>query len=267
MRLMLLALTLMLVGCPDPPPPDDPCEEAKAKYPKCEETGGTWVAFPMRAVDAAESCDCDCGEGKAFVADEGCVDIPPPPPCDGKICVDDCTLNEETCECECPQPPPDKVAQDYLPLSRVGVCDEDCDNATKLCREVCVGRCPWECWRDPEYASVHCAGMIQETFGISNHDMAAFALEGQRLHAQAGAFMLRLDEENEKFDGRSVVLKKNWKKFWSDDIDPETGEEYGAFARHKSRAYEFRAMAQDDPNIASCEPFDSLRGWCTCRNQ
>ena len=71
----------------------------------------------------------------------------------------------------------------------------------------------------------------------------------------------RHPESDERYCGRSNVRKK--------DYPNGNQARYKAFRdefnKHSDKADELRTMAQADPNIEGCEPFDSLKAWCECR--
>lgn len=229
--LLALLITLTLFACNG----KVPCETEKALYPECESTNGVWVE--------AEPCICDCGSEHTFVLGEGCVEDPPP--------TTTTTVTER-------QP------EDYITLGRGEriIYDVDVESRSGIWLSI------WSGVRDEEYVARYCPDIAEEVLNMSAEELVAMAAHGRVLIRQwENKWRNNLStinwrcETDERYcppDNpdlwRSNVLKKNW--------DPYLAE----LRLHRARAGLNRALAQEDPQAAHCS-FDSIAGWCLCRNR
>jgi hypothetical protein len=177
---------------------------------------------------------------------------PPPPPPTSTIPIP-------------PPPPPGPEPKDYINLQRV-------DNLVKQYSEFSI---TWQCWRDPEYVARFCAwacaGGSDPIFPLTANEMLEFAMDGMTLNSKRNDFIedLVMDDgtprvnrrcnpdhaqHRPEFCGRSEVRKTR---------EAQLGAEIEI---QIALAEELRAMAQQDPIREAC-PYDSIKGFCECRNE
>lgn len=230
-RLALTLTFLVIFACVEPPPP---CGENE-----------------FRDADGV----CQCLDGYERDAEGVCVEIPPPPP---------------------PSPSP----EDYYMLSHAGTYVEDavnCKEHSGMVMDVCQSLCPWACWRDPEHVAIHCPwGCLDGSdplFDLTADEMLRFSQVAQELHDAGKRWMRRLprvnrraDPSHPEYDPRFEKRSDVRKTVYPDGRVPEFKLWQEAHAAHRSQAYAFRYAAQSDPIREICA-YDSIRGWCECRNK
>jgi hypothetical protein len=114
-------------------------------------------------------------------------------------------------------------------------------------------------WRDEEHVAVHCAWACEEYFDKTPAEMAAFAETGRALGVRQGHFkdnLVKINkrcDQDERFCDATEVAKVNW--------DP-----YAEKCRaHRTVANWHREVVRGDPLCT--DPYDSIKGWCECRNK
>lgn len=119
----------------------------------------------------------------------------------------------------------------------------------------------WSGWRDEEYVAVRCAWGCEEYFDKTPSEMEAFSVVGMKLLQRQAGFksnlgkVNRLCPEDARFCEVTEVATKSW--------DP-----YAEKCRaHRTVANWHREVAQQDPLAKECDPFDSIMGWCQCRDK
>jgi hypothetical protein len=156
---------------------------------------------------------------------------------------------------EPPPPPPERKPEDYITRSRGAriVRDVDVESRSDIYLSI------WSGIRDEEYAAQHCASLVAGVLGLTPDQLIDMGNEGRDLlRAWESKWRGNLStvnkrcETDEQFCGRTNVLKKNW--------DPYVER----LRAHRTKANRNRALAQLDPQ-ADCD-FDSVEGWCRCRN-
>jgi len=174
-----------------------------------------------------------------------------------------------------PPAPSDPQPSDYYTLERAGTYVPGavhCREHTGMVRTICEDLCPWACWRDPAYVVNNCpwscADGSDPMFDLTELQMHRFASRGLDLNAAGDNWMRKLPVVNRRcasdsrFCGRSEVRKADYPP----GISPAYKQWRSAFEAHKTEAYRMRDTAQADPISETCA-YDSVAGWCQCRNK
>lgn len=210
-------------------------------------------------------CTPDCPEcpecPEPMECDSCCVECPECPSCPECPEILECpanyTLVKSELQWECVPPPVGPQPGDYVAL----------EDVPAILRKLADSRpnigyfaCAFANWRDPAYVAVHCSWACGEIFDYSPAEMVVFSMEGQLLVEEMQSLVADLPKANrrcangnEDFCSVSKVRKARL-------------EAYKAAVRpHNFKASEWRDIAQRDPIRATCA-YDSIRGWCECRN-
>lgn len=117
----------------------------------------------------------------------------------------------------------------------------------------------WSGVRDEEYAATNCGTAVAGVFNMNSNQLFEMAAAGRDLIDQWEnrwkgnlSAVNRRCEENERFCSRTNVRKEYWNPY-EDQLKA-----------HRAQANLNRENAQKDP-LAACN-FDSVAGWCQCRN-
>jgi len=192
---------------------------------------------------------------------KNCPECPPPeecPPCPDTLeCPVGWDLQKSELKWECvePAPPPgDAQPADYVNLDRVPSIVHNL--------EIELAYMIWQAHRDPLYVVGYCPWVFEEQptfFPFTLAEMEAWANSYPKLQSEAAYMVSNLPvvnkrcEEGNAFCGRSNVRKERLNEFMN------------KWESAKFISNDLRVIAGTDPILATC-PYDSIIGWCECRN-